>query len=290
MGNALGGATLKKCLLKCTGLLIGLVFIFSLLTQPAVAVDVEWEDNFDDETYLPEWTVKTGSFCCDDKKLAGTYDSTPDAPTFDRFDNEIWINSTVSYGTWSFDLYYGCHYLYGPAVWFTCDRIDPGAEWIGVGWPGGKGLCLQRHYDRWSLHRVDGGDGGTPSTWNATPDGSYGLGTLYNVYFTYDDTGYFDLWINGTYIGLGANFHSRYHFQSQNVLVAMNEGSWIDNIKVWDEILPYTEPTTSTDPTNLSDPTDPTTPPPQPMDTTLLIAGAGVAVVIIAAVVFLKKR
>ncbi|MFW9793941.1 MAG: hypothetical protein ACFFEE_06560 [Candidatus Thorarchaeota archaeon] len=279
---------MKNNLLKCISLVIGLVFIFSLLPQSAAAV-VVWEDNFDDENY-DGWTVKTGTFACCNKTLAGTYDSTPDGISY-VFDNEIWINSTVSYGTWSFDLYYGGQSYYGPAVWFSCDRISSDPEWIGVGWPGGKGVCIQRERENWFFHRVNEHSGQTCATWNATPDGSIGLETGYEVYFTYDEIGYLNMWINGTHFDQAANFHSEYHFDSQNVLIVMNDGSWIDNIKVWDEVIPYPEDGETTPTPTTPTPTTPDNTEPQPLDSTLIIAGAGVAaVVIIVAMVFMRRR
>ena len=230
---------MKTELLKLTGLVVGLVFVVSLFPQSAAAVPV-WSDDFDNGNYNG-WTVKTGTFSCADLTLAGTYDSTPEGDSM-RFDNEIWINSTVSYGTWSFDLYYGGQPMWGPGLWFTCDGISSDLEWIGVGWPGGKGLAIQREQGNWYLQRVNGWTGNTIATWNATPDGSYGLETGYHVYFTYDEDGYFNLWINGTHFSLAANFLSDYHFQSQNILVGMNRGSWIDNIQVWNETLPLPDP------------------------------------------------
>ena len=224
--------------MKYTGLVIGLVFVVSLFPQSAAAVPV-WSDDFDNRNYNG-WTVKTGTFSCADRTLAGTYDSTPEGNSM-RFDNEIWINSTVSYGTWSFDLYYGGQSMWGPGLWFTCDGISSDLEWIGVGWPGGKGLAIQREGANWYFHKVSGWDVGISATWNATSDGSYGLETGYHVYFTYDSIGFFNLWINGTHFEEAANFNSVFHFESKNILVAMNRGSWIDNIEVWDEVIPLIE-------------------------------------------------
>ncbi|MHA2199868.1 MAG: hypothetical protein ACXACG_02200 [Candidatus Thorarchaeota archaeon] len=231
---------MKSKLLKCIGLLIGLVFVISLIPHTSATAVPVWEDNFNDRNYNG-WTVKTGLFSCMNKTLAGTYDSTPEGNSM-RFDNEIWANSTVSYGTWSFDLYFGGQSNYGPGLWFACDGISSDAEWTGVGWPGGKGVALQREGNYWAFHRVSGWSSGFSNYWDATPDGSIGLETGYHVYFTYDEIGYFDIWINGTYLGQGANFKRIYHFQSQNVLVALNRGSWIDNIQVWNETLPLPDP------------------------------------------------
>jgi hypothetical protein len=214
------------------------VLILSLGFMPRAAIAKKvWSDDFDDGNYTdnPAWTVRHGTFSCSEKKLVGTYDSTPDGPTW-GFDNEIYINSTVSHGTWSFDLYYGCQDVGGPAFWFACDEMHEG-DWSGYGWPGGFGHCVQRGYEPqygwqgWGFHRVNVDHEEHMESWNATG----GIGTGYHVYFTYDEFGYLEIWENGTYLGKSL---STWDYDSQYILICLNSGSWIDNIQVWDEVIP----------------------------------------------------
>ena len=118
--------------------------LLSLLMLPIeTSAGMVWSDNFDDGDYTssPEWTVRNGTFDCTDHVLNATGDSTPSGPTYDCFDNEIWINSTVSYGTWSFDLHFGGQSYYGPGVWFVSDVILEDM-WVGTGWRAGPWLRL----------------------------------------------------------------------------------------------------------------------------------------------------
>lgn len=284
-----------------------LIMTLAFLPTP-VSSAVVWSDDFDDGNYNG-WTVRNGTFDCTDYTLAGIADSTPSGITY-GMDNEIWINSTVSYGTWSFDLYYDGQSVFGPAFWFACDVVLEG-DWVGFGWPGGRGLCVQRESNTaleengWFLHWVNGDTGDNIAHWPA-PNGLTGPGVLSHVRITYYEDEFeivrFNLWINGTLIGQSV---PNFEVESQNLLIVMNNGSWIDNIVVSDSYDPITTTTTTSTTTTTTTTTTATTttttttttsttttttdaPPTIPMEY-LLIGGGAAFVVIILVVYFLKR-
>ncbi|MHA2159253.1 MAG: hypothetical protein ACXABE_10180 [Candidatus Thorarchaeota archaeon] len=253
---------MKEYLLRCTGLLIGLIFVFSLLPQSTAAV--VWEDNFDDGNY-DDWTVSQGSWNASNGYLEAVYGT--------DLLHEIWHNSSQIEGTWSFDIFlvydsndYGSIYfdfiVNGTSEYsfrVSCDEGNPVVALIGGVTLESAGLAVGNQ------------------TW-----------THFDI--TRNSTGGMNVYVNKTgpvaepiltAIDTTHSISERFEIASTYSV----EGSRVDNIVVKDTI--DIIPPDSTTPTGTT--SNGTTPP--PLDTTLPIVIAGVVgVVIIAAVVLMRRR
>jgi hypothetical protein len=227
--------------------------------------------------------------------LAATYD---DEEVDSGFDNEIYTDSNVTFGTWSFDLYWGGETYHGPAFWFAMDDVDDELEFF----PGGYGLCLQLNKDpdepvdcKWQIIYIDPTHeygGYVLTTW----DSLYGVNAWRHVHFTVEDNSpfgsMFRLWVNGTSVG-GCNIEET--FESEYFFVSLNYGCEVDNFMVKDTVEDPPDPTTTTSTTTTtSNPTPTTTPTPTPTDTgiptELLAVGIGVPVILVIVVVVWKVK
>ena len=270
------------------------LLVAMLILQPVHAAEV-WSDDFETINY-DIWNVRYGSFSSENGTLAATTDNTPDGDS-DTFDNAIWRESTVSNGTWSFDLYWGGTALWGPAIWFANEGLDHGALFAG-----GKGFCVQLEDwggITWDFMYIDGDpdDPGWPGLTRdiARLDAPYGMNVWRHVVFTLEDKGplggVFRLYINGTSIG-GATFDEK--VESQYIFIAMNSGCEIDNLVVSDTIDPPETETTSTTTTPTPTPTPTTTTTPTPTETgiptELLAAAIGIPVILVIVVVVWKVK
>ncbi|MFW9767367.1 MAG: hypothetical protein ACFFF9_10390 [Candidatus Thorarchaeota archaeon] len=254
---------MKNIILRCTALIISLVFVFSLVPHSVAAV--VWEDNFDDGNY-DDWTVSQGSWDASNGYLVAEYGS--------DLLHEIWHNSSQIEGTWSFDLFlvydsndYGSMYfdfiVNGTSEYsfhVSCDEGNPIVALIGGATLESAGLAIGNQ------------------TWT-------------HIDITRNSTGGMHVYVNATgpvaepilsAVDTTHSISERFEIVSTYSV----EGSRVDNIVVKDTI--DIVPPESTTPTT-SDPTPTTTD--GGGDTTLLIIGAGVAVIaIIAAVVFMRRR
>ncbi len=262
---------MKSELLKCAGFLIGLVFVFTLIPQSAAAV--VWEDNFDDGNY-DGWTIADGNWNVENGYLVADLTS--------KIRCEIWHPSSQVVGTWSFDVFAGpeggfvdiCFMQNGTESYTVSIRQSSDPVEAGIYFEVGS-LALA-HYELI----------GFEETW-----------THYDI--TRNSTGGFHVYLNATSSieePIIEVVNMVYSSSERLLLVNHNyDGSRFDNITVNDEILitppePTTPTPTTTSPTDTT-PTTTTGGSTLPLDMTLLIAGAGVAVVVIvAAVVFMRRR
>ncbi|MHA2026983.1 MAG: hypothetical protein ACW98U_13870 [Candidatus Thorarchaeota archaeon] len=264
---------MKTNLLKITSLVIGLVFVLSLLPQSAAAE--VWSDDFND---LDDWTVTQGEWTAASQTLESVDDG--NWRTYDI----IWHESNTTTGTWSF--YYqlfGFDEIECTTILFMANGTDSPFEYFGYGIriSDTNAFFVKHHGD---YNRVDTYAGGVASF-----DDACGTWTKFDI--TRNSAGEFHVYINATSTEEVPAFsvnETEYDYSER--LVIYHRGwfdACIDNLVVSDtiDIMPIT-PTTPTLTTN-STPITGETPPP---DMTPLIAGAGGVVVLLVAVVFLKKR
>lgn len=287
-----GGEILKTEILKCTGLLIGLIFVLSLFPQSAAAV--VWSDNFDDGNY-DGWTVEQGNWIVSDGTLM-----TP-VEDWEGYARRIWHTSSQVVGTWSFDAFHpnSTFISYESIFLFVAN----GSYINGTSPPDTyKGYGVRFFWDSIYLVRMDDGDITSlgfliredyPGTWthiDVTRNSTGGI----NVYI--NATSSTDTHVPTTAVPDLTAVDTVHSYSEKFLITDQPAGNFrADNITVDDEIwitppVPTTStPTTSTPTTTPTSPTDGTTSP--PIDTTLLIVGAGVAgVVIVAVVVLMRKR
>lgn len=276
-----GGVILKTEILKCTGFMIGLLFVFSLFPQSAATV--VWSDDFSDGNY-DGWTVTEGTWVVTGTEMYLECDH-------EVFDNRISHPSTQIVGTWSFDHYQGTNSIIGMAgtyFFFMQNGTDPTYNYDGYGIK----IAGTHAY----LVRSEG------SIFTVQNLGLVDLGDIRWAWVHYDvtrnSTGGFNVYVNVTDGVTEAEpdisvVDTTFSLSQQLVVHNNIIGSRVDNVEVDDEILitpPVEEPTT-TEPTET-----PTETPtngggtPLPIDPMLLLVGGGVVVVIIAVVVLMKRR
>ena len=114
---------MKTKILKCTGILIGLLFVFSLF--PLAAAETVWFDTFDDGNY-DGWTVTEGSWVINgtDNYLTSEWIASA---------HRIWHSSNQTVGTWSFDHYQGSTEGAGTWICFMANGTDPPDDYYGYG-------------------------------------------------------------------------------------------------------------------------------------------------------------
>ncbi|MHA2320447.1 MAG: hypothetical protein ACXACG_02220 [Candidatus Thorarchaeota archaeon] len=258
-------------LLRITGILIGLVFVFSLLPQSAATI--VWSDNFDDGNF-DGWTVTEGSCDASSEYLVGVYNG--------ELRHKIWYPSSQIVGTWSFDVYPGDQ------------RPEQGGGTIEVEFMGNGTdrymLSIRPSNDYDALH-VYFKNNNFPLGY-VEIEGGLDTWTHYDV--TRNSTGGLSLYVNATSTTdepVLTAADTMYSYSDRfTVIFHYREDSRIDNVVVDDEILfPYDTTTSQSENTTTTTTTNGGAT--FPIDTTLLIAGAGVAgVVIIAAVVCMRRR
>jgi hypothetical protein len=267
-------------LLKITGLVIGLCFVLTLLPQSAAAE--VWSDDF--ETGLDGWTETQGGWTVENQVLESVYDG--DIRTY----SIIWHENNITTGTWSFDyqLFGVGSYVY-TTILFMANGTDPPFDYYGYGLRirDTSAVLVKSQGDYNRAYPVSEGV--------AYFDDACGTWTHYDI--TRDSTGTFYVYINATSTPFEPAItvvDTEYDYSERFVIYHRGHiDACIDNIVVDNEALITPLLTTET-PTETPSETPTTTnggTTPPPMDTTLLIAGAGVAgIVIIAGIVFLRRR
>ncbi len=272
---------MTKRILKIAAVLIGLSFILTGFSQASAAI--VWSDNFDDGNY-DGWTVEDGAYSVTDGAL------TSEATT-DPYDI-IWYPSTTVVGTWNFSFMYD--FDASQAVYLI--MFMSVNQTISINYQAGYGIEISDDV------AVD------PSIRLIKQDGHWlGISTLVmplvfeDLQDTWTDfavsrnsTGGLNVWINGTHtwevVDSDHDTSEMFVYYTYTATTGV-QGGHLDNIVVDDvPISPYVpttpEPTETTTPSET--PTGPGTP--EPIDPMLLaIAGVGVVLVILA-VVCLKRR
>jgi len=258
---------LKSKLLKCTGLVIGLIFVFSLFSQSAAAV--VWSDNFDDGNY-DGWTVTEGAFDVIDGCLVQVSDG--------DLGHSIWHESSQVVGTWSLDVFFG------KDIPDTLGLPSTSIEFMGNGT---------------DSYTVSIGDLGIKFSIRGYPLSYVEIGnythTWTHIDITRNSTGGFHVYVNATSTTaepILTVVDTTYSYSERFVIgIGYQDEARIDNIVVDDEILIRPPAPTTPDTTTPPDTTTTNGGITLPMDTVLLITGAGVAgIVIVAAVVFMRRR
>jgi len=265
---------LKAEIVKLTALLFGLIFVFTLFTQSAAAV--VWSDNFDDGNYNG-WTVIEGHWQVTDGYLEDYY--------VDEFIYMIWHDSSQVVGTWSFDLYQsGTGDNARSICLFMANETDD-YNYYGYG---------LRITETSVLLMKQEGQRITAETLSFVVFEDF-LNTWTHFDVTRNSTGGLHVYVNATSTTTEPDItvvDTEYSYSERFVWYALGIFVHIDNITVDNEILiTPPEPTTTTTETTTTSDTTTTDGTALPIDTTLLIAGAGVVgVIIIAAVVFTRRR
>lgn len=264
--------------MRCTGLLIGLVFILSLFPQSTAAII--WSDDF--ETGFDGWNVVIGDW----RVVNGYFELYYVTQIY----GTVWHASSVVEGTWSFDV---CHSTtlsqYEVNYMFMLNGTEVPADYYGYG--------IRISGSSVYFVRQSGGFNSLAALsfviWEDT------VGTWTHIDVTRNSAGEFNVFFNvtpGTTEAI-ANMSvtdTNYDYSEKFLIQATGiPTARIDNITVYDEIMIDaidSTPTTTTTPTTNETPTTGNGNPP-PSDYTLLIVGGGVAaVVIIGVVVCLKRR
>jgi len=283
---------MKTKLLKWTGLLIAFVFIFSLFSQ-TVAAPV-WDDNFDDGN-LDGWTEVEPI----EPSYAFDYivtDGAVYADSGDNFNAYTWLThpSAVTEGQWSFDFYQpvptSAYNIQASSFIVMANGTPDDMEGYGIAIAPMMGEPPIISLSKWEGAYYD-----------------YGCKTNFEVY-THDvdtagtwvsfdvtcESGEMNVFMDDEHIlncsGITYENSSMLIFTiGPNVgMVNTNvTGYGFDNVVVDDEITTFTTTTATSTPTT----TTATTGTGTGIDPTLLIVAAGAAgVVIIVAIVFLKRR
>lgn len=265
---------MKRKLLKCTGLLIGLVFVLTLL--PQASASVVWENNFDD---ISEWTVVWGEWRAENGILKTNY--------IDETIQRISHPSSQSVGRWSFDINQSHNTAADrTTVWFMTNGTDVPDENYGYG--------LRVNVDSIYLVKINGGwnDHQMISAAYFSPEPFHSTWTHFDV--SRNSSGGIDVYINKTLSAEPdiSTLDDDYNYSERLLIDFIGfHRTWIDNMVVDDEPIPRLTATTPTTPTTTTAPTTPTTPTtPTPPDLMILTIGAGaVIVVIVAAVIFMRR-
>ena len=263
--------------LRITAVLIVLCFILANFHQVSAAV--VWSDNFDDGNY-DGWTVEDGAYSVTNEALRS-------GATGDYYDI-IWHPSTTAVGTWNFSFMYqvsvNAHYL---IMFMSVNQT------VSANLQAGYGIEISEESGSDPRIRLIKQDGNYLGISTLVLPATYEVlqGTWTDFAVSRNSTGGLNVWINGTHTWEVVNVE---HDTSEMFVyytytdVTGVEGGSLDNIVVDDiPISPYTpEPTDTTTPSET--PTGPGTP--EPIDPILLaIVGVGVVVVVLA-VVCMKRR
>jgi len=265
---------LKTRIMRYSGLLIVVLFVFALFPQSA-ATD-EWSEYFEGD--MDGWTVQSGNWTVTpDGTLEVNY-------LFQDVRNRIWHNSSLYEGAWSFDVYHpDADTYYKTTIFFIANETESGLIY---------GYVIQFDVNTISLLRRMGSN--TANYWLGSIETEGLENTWTSIDVSRNSTGGFDVYVNATSFPTDPDFSAvdtEYNYSERFILEARVpvEGAQFDNIVVDDEpieraqINDHTTPTTPTGTT----PTGVGT----PLDMTLLFVGGGVAgVVIIVAVVFMRRR
>jgi hypothetical protein len=246
------------------------VLCISVCTTTSSASTV-WEDNFDDGNY-DGWTIRGYENATSQVLIEGNFSATSDKLTV--LDDDINVarhDSPTSVGTWSFDMFVPAD-VDGHGV-IDVMFMSNGSRPIAFA---SMFVSVEAYYDqnRFDIWEMRGADGVLFDTW------SPGLPGWHHIDVSRSDNGRFRVWFNGTirsdFVSNDVTSSTYFEFFCANA-----SGAAIDNIVVDDDpekIAPLTT-------TNGG-----TTPPAQiPWD--LIAIGSGVAVVVIVvAIVCLKRR
>ena len=268
---------MRTVMMKYAGLLICLIFIASQLPQTA-ATEV-WSEDFTD---ISEWTIVWGEWFVDEGILKTYYDD----ETIQRISHP----STQTVGTWSFRINQSNNMAYErTTVWFMTNGTDTPDENYGYGLRiNQETIYLIKLVGSWALDQpIAGGAFFSPTPF-------FLRWTQFHV--TRNSTGGLNVYINKTLPAVPDISVVDTEFSySERFLIDFRGFSrtWIDDIVVDDDVPEPLNPTPT--PTPIPSNTTPTSPTnggtEPPSDMTLIIAGAGVAVVIIlVAVVFMRRR
>ncbi len=264
---------MKTEILKISGLLIGLIFVFSLF--PLASAAVVWSDNFDDGNY-DDWNVTVGDWRVTDGILETYY--------VDSYETGIWHDSSQIEGTWSFDVYHGSSSSAHESVcMFMANGTDTPTDYYGYG--------IRFSVNSIFLVKQTGSFLSLSSLAFVMIEGLVTTWTHIDV--TRNSAGEFNVYFNATSTIAEPDItvvHTEYSYSERFVVATAGILLKLDNVIVDDTILITPPTTTTTTTTNTTTTTTNGGTTPLPIDTTLLIAGAGVVGVIIIAVVVLKRR
>jgi len=273
---------MTKKILKMSAVLIAFSFILAGLSQVSAAV--VWSDNFDDGNY-DGWTVEDGGYSVTDGALTSE-------ATGDYYDI-IWHPSTTAVGTWNFSFMYDV--VNKLAVYII--MVMSVNQTISTNYQAGYGIKITDELGLDPTLTLIKQDGNYISIGNmVVPFVVADLqGTWTDFAVSRNSTGGLNVWINGTHMWEVVNVEhdtsEMFVYYTYTDLTGV-EGGHLDNIVVDDEpISPYAQ-TTTPEPTDTTTPSETPTGPgePTPIDPMLLaIAGVGVVIVIMA-VVCMKRR
>ena len=266
----------QQWLRSLTFFIVMLMFVYQPIMCNAAVV---WSDDFDDGNY-DGWTVEDGSFSASEYMLEATGD----------FPNNIHQESSVIWGTWSFDVLIET----APSGYCLVFLNGLDFEWLGdaFGSGPGKGFILRFQRDSLTLYKFTGGELGA-SMGSYTHDSNF------------DGQMHFDITINSD----GKTF---VYLDEVEVIESLNIGAFetseyfhlmipqgiaFDNISVSDTIDIQTETTTTTIDTTTETTTEETTtttsttPEGDGTDTTMmLLIGGGLAAVVVVLLIVWKVR
>ena len=264
----------KRFLLRAsTALVMMLIFAFQPVLCSAATV---WSDNFDDGNY-DGWTVVDGSFSASEYMLEATGD----------YPNNIYYNSSVIWGTWSFDVLI----VTAPSMYTLVILNGLEFAWWGDTYGSGpsKGIILRFQRDSLTLHKYTGGDLGV-SMGSYNHDSDFDGGMHIDITINSDGKAFVYLDEEEVIESLNmGNFETSEYFH-----LMIPQGIAFDNITVSDTIDFPTETTTTTTPTpTTSESTTTTSPTPTNggIDTTMmLLIGGGLAAVVIVLLIVWKVK
>jgi len=254
--------------------LIGLLILGTIAVDP-VSAAVVWEDNFDDGTYAPEWSVVNGTWSASSYELEAL-----------AYIDAITRESTFTRGSRVFDFTTG---------------IDTGFPWIVNIYPiasdlvywGDMSSCYGPSYGvgiqcgDYYLDLVESINNVT------TILDSYeyvsGFDGSYNINFTLGSNRYVTVLLDGELVLEATASSAAIPYAPEYFYINAVQASTLDNFVICDTNEETTTTTTTTPSTTT--PTESTTPPPATgdMTTMLIIAGGGIAVVVVI-VIIVKMR
>jgi hypothetical protein len=272
----------KKGLLHRT-LTVSFVLLIFFIQPILCNAAVVWSDDFDDGNY-DGWTVADGSFSASEFMLEATGD----------FPNNIYHESTVITGTWSFDI------LVETTIGGYCLVFLNGKDysWLGDSFGNGPGnsFILRLRSNQLVLHKFTGGGLGA-SMGSYTHDSNFDGGFHFDITINSDGKTFVYLdeeeVIESLNIG---NFETSEYFH-----LMIPQGIAFDNITVSDTLDPPIETTTTATTTTTETPTETiteestTTTSPTPtgdgFETTLmLLIGGGLAAVVVVLLIVWKVK
>ncbi|MFW9835796.1 MAG: hypothetical protein ACFFEK_17470 [Candidatus Thorarchaeota archaeon] len=287
--------------------LVIIVLLLMISIQPAVRATELIADNFNDMNYDGWQTygtvfnrtedkyypANTANYSAADKTLRVTG---PGGDWLRQLYSVAYLNHSVNYGTWSFDLYvvdtpgHECvihllsDYYYPLASENNISKIHLNYSYLFViltygSWPGTS-------YDKPLIEfwYIDDGRHTVVDRYEIGPTGSTWSDRWTHFDITRDDTGHFDIYLNGTICLSGRpGVHNiplgYFQFLGQT-------GQAIDNLAIYDYIVPHPPYTTETT-------TEPTTTSSTGFDLTpvlLPISALELAVIVLLVVVYFRKR